>query len=134
MSDQPERKEERNEPKNLILGPSATCVSVSSADSPAAVTSSRSNGGFSREVSLTTLNGEEAVRLLVSLGCAADLRQRVDAMMEMIDGSFLMEIDDIDVFYELEQTLKTAIRTTHYRKVLKKLQALQQAGGVSHCI
>eukprot|EP01033_Poteriospumella_lacustris_P016510 gene16510-11807_t len=120
----------------------STAVGLS-ADNPAATpanTTSRSsscNGGFSLEeplVSLTTLSSEEAVRLLVSLGCASDLRQRVDAMMEMIDGSFLMEIGDIDVFYELEQTLKTAIRTTHYRKVLKKLQALQQAGGVSPAV
>eukprot|EP01033_Poteriospumella_lacustris_P012823 gene12823-9168_t len=127
--------------------PFAVGVSVSSGDNPAATPanttgrsssrSSTSNGGFSLEeplVSLATLSSEEAVRLLVSFGCASDLRQRVDAMMEMIDGSFLMEIDDIDVFYELEQTPRTAIRTTQYRKVLKKLQALQQAGGVSPAV
>lgn len=117
-------------------------VSVTSDDSPAATSTNTSNttrnGRLKQEeplVSLTTLSSEEAVRLLVSIGCATDLRQRVDAMMmEMLDGSFLMEIDDFEIFYELEQTPKTIFRTTHYRKVLKKLQALQRAGGVSRAV
>ncbi|RYY81163.1 hypothetical protein EON63_16005 [archaeon] len=50
---------------------------------------------------LYTLSKDEAIQLLIYLGCAPDLRQRIGSST-IVDGEGLCEYDDVEILQELE--------------------------------
>eukprot|EP01031_Cornospumella_fuschlensis_P024326 gene24326-29406_t len=92
---------------------------VSSAPSSGAATSS--------SVPLKCLSHDEALQLLMYLGCAADLRQRLGSQVGDVDGEVLCEYDDIEFLQELEQD-RSKLRSARLKAVLKKLHQMQQEG------
>ncbi|RYG66763.1 hypothetical protein EON64_09015 [archaeon] len=59
-------------------------------------------------LALSTLSQDEAIQLLIYLGCAPDLRQRIGSST-IVDGEGLCEYDDVGILQELEQD-KTKVR------------------------
>lgn len=77
-------------------------------------------------VPLSSLTHDEAVQLLIYLGCASDLRQRLGSTV-VVNGEGLCEYDDVEFLQELEQD-KSKLRSANLKTVLKKLQVIQVDG------
>eukprot|EP01031_Cornospumella_fuschlensis_P024927 gene24927-30115_t len=73
------------------------------------------------------LSRDEALQLLVHLGCAANLRQRLGSHGDDVDGVVLCEYDDVEFLQELEQD-RSKLRSARLKAVLKQLQQMQQEG------
>eukprot|EP01031_Cornospumella_fuschlensis_P035820 gene35820-43447_t len=80
-------------------------------------------------VPLSVLTPDEAVQLLVVLGCVPELKDRIEALelTGVVDGEFLEAIDGFDTLQELEQDT-SAVRRAKLKVVLKRLQILQMEG------
>lgn len=80
-------------------------------------------------VDLSFLTPDEAVQLLITLGCVKDLKQRIAllGLEGVIDGEALSEFDDFDTLQELEQDA-SAIRRSKLKAVFGRLQICQYEG------
>ena len=74
-------------------------------------------------VSLSSLNSEDAVKLLIWLGCCRDLAHRIESQTEVIDGEYLVNIDSVDTLQALESN-DSATRKPKLNSILKKLKDL----------
>eukprot|EP01031_Cornospumella_fuschlensis_P038995 gene38995-47435_t len=108
-------------------------IAYFSGSTDAATRQERFSSSFSASTSsslstypLSALSHDEAVQLLIHLGCVSDLRQRTSSIGD-VDGEALSEFDDVTILQELEQD-RSVVRTTKLKAVLKKLQALQRYG------
>ncbi|RYG66227.1 hypothetical protein EON64_10220 [archaeon] len=75
------------------------------------------------------MTSEEAVQLLITLGCVPDLKQRIGllGLTGVVDGEALSEFDDFDTLQELEQDV-SPVRRSKLKTVFKRLQICQLEG------
>ena len=82
-------------------------------------------------MSLTSLTVDESIELLISLGCCADLNEKIlsnnDIDRDDINGDYLMGIDDKEYLQLLEGN-QSKTREPKLKGILMKLKDLQQSG------
>jgi hypothetical protein len=82
-------------------------------------------------MSLTSLTVEESIELLISLGCCADLNEKILSNSEIdrddINGDYLMGVDDQEYLQLLEGN-QSKTREPKLKGIIMKLKDLQQSG------
>ncbi len=81
----------------------------------------------SGRISVITLNSDEAVKLLIYLGCCTDLGTKVSLAEITINGEALTNIDSVEILQTLERD-DTPIRKPILEVVLKKLKEMIKNG------
>jgi uncharacterized protein YerC len=72
-------------------------------------------------INVATLNGEQAVELLIDFGCIDSLHEKVAALKEVVDGECLKNLDDVEILKELEGT-NSNIRVMRLKVIVEKVQ------------
>jgi hypothetical protein len=78
-------------------------------------------------IPLESLGVTESVELLIHLGCSAEMRKRVKELNLVIDGSYLMYLQEFEVLQELEG-VKNNLHIPVLKGILNKLKKFQETG------
>jgi hypothetical protein len=137
-------KHEERKPKEQITAAPVSAVALASSTGTATTVSAISDvsAALSNEKSLSSspskqltaaiplesLNSEESIELLISLGLSANIRNRVKELNIIIDGGCLQFFNDVETFQELEGGTISNLRLAGLKSSLAKLKKLQEAG------
>jgi serine/threonine protein kinase len=79
-------------------------------------------------IALESLNSEESIELLISLGLSAIIRNRVKELNIILDGGCLQFFNDVETLQELEGGTISNLRLAGLKSSLAKLKKIQEAG------
>jgi WD40 repeat protein/serine/threonine protein kinase len=136
-------KHEERKPKEQITAAPVSAVALASSTGTATTVSAISDvSALSNEKSLSpspskqsttaipleSLNSEESIELLISLGLSANIRNRVKELNAILDGTLLQLVSDVETFQELEGGTISNFQMLGLKASLVKLRKLQETG------